>query len=163
MRKKNQIKNLIQKRFRRGQGALEYLMTYGWAVLIVSIVIILVWQWGFLQPKIEPAAYGFWGVKPVDWKLSSDGVFKVVLTNEVGGNISLDGGTIKMWGQNYNFPCTGTIESGGYKTCFSNVTSVRSGTQYSLELSISYNYIDDDGVATPHMSSGKIVGYYEEG
>jgi len=31
---------------RRGQGAMEYLMTYGWAILILMVVGIIMWQMG---------------------------------------------------------------------------------------------------------------------
>jgi uncharacterized protein (UPF0333 family) len=30
----------------KGQGAMEYLMTYGWAILVVIIVGIVLWQSG---------------------------------------------------------------------------------------------------------------------
>ena len=33
----------------RGQGAMEYLMTYGWAILVVMIVGIVMWQLGIFN------------------------------------------------------------------------------------------------------------------
>ena len=33
-----------------GQGAMEYLMTYGWAILVVMIVGVVIWQLGVFSP-----------------------------------------------------------------------------------------------------------------
>jgi len=37
-----------------GQGAMEYLMTYGWAILVVIIVGVVLWQMGLFNPTPGP-------------------------------------------------------------------------------------------------------------
>ncbi len=52
---------------RRGQGALEYLMTYGWAILVVMVVGITMWHLGMFNmgSAIPPTSTGFSVMKPL--------------------------------------------------------------------------------------------------
>ena len=38
---------------KRSQSALEYMMTYGWAILIIVIVAVIIIQHGYFQPKFK--------------------------------------------------------------------------------------------------------------
>jgi hypothetical protein len=51
----------------RGQGAMEYLMTYGWAILVVMVVGVAMWRLGVFNigTSTPPTANGFEMVKPV--------------------------------------------------------------------------------------------------
>ena len=50
-----------------GQAAVEYLMTYGWAILVVLVVGIALWQLGVLTPtEGNKNIRGFTGLKPID-------------------------------------------------------------------------------------------------
>jgi hypothetical protein len=50
----------------RAQGAMEYLMTYGWAILVIMIVGVVMWQLGiFHMGVIPPTASGFPVMKPL--------------------------------------------------------------------------------------------------
>ena len=53
---------------RKGQGAMEYLMTYGWAILVVMIVGVVLWQLGIFGggPGAVNTASGFGKVKPME-------------------------------------------------------------------------------------------------
>lgn len=42
-------------RGRKGQGALEYLTTYGWAVLVVISVGLIMWKFGLFNLEIGRA------------------------------------------------------------------------------------------------------------
>ncbi|MFH1721008.1 MAG: hypothetical protein ABH950_00230 [Candidatus Altiarchaeota archaeon] len=57
--------------FKRGQSALEYLMTYGWAILVVIGVGIALMKLGIIRigPTTPPGMDGFEEVTPVDWIL----------------------------------------------------------------------------------------------
>ncbi len=54
---------------KKGQGAMEYVMTYGWAIIIVMIVGLALWSLGILNlGKTYPKGFsGFSGVRPLDW------------------------------------------------------------------------------------------------
>jgi hypothetical protein len=51
----------------RGQGAMEYLMTYGWAILVVMVVGVAMWQLGIFNMGggSAPTAKGFSVMKPI--------------------------------------------------------------------------------------------------
>jgi hypothetical protein len=54
---------------RSGQAAMEYLATYGWAVLIVVVIGAVIWQSGILSlgKNVAPGKSGFSQIRPVDW------------------------------------------------------------------------------------------------
>jgi hypothetical protein len=51
----------------RGQGSMEYLMTYGWAILIVMVVGVAMWRMGIfsISGSVAPTASGFEALKPL--------------------------------------------------------------------------------------------------
>ena len=53
---------------KKGQGAMEYLMTYGWAILVVMIVGIVMWQLGIfnLGSSTPPRLSGFNYQRPME-------------------------------------------------------------------------------------------------
>ena len=82
---------------RRGQGAMEYLMTYGWAILVVMIVGIVMWQLGiFNMGGTTVTATGFAKIKPqlAASGLAATGPFRGTFTNGVGTTIQLQTFTV---------------------------------------------------------------------
>jgi hypothetical protein len=58
---------------RKGQTAMEYLMTYGWAILIIMVVLVVLFYLGVLNPAI-PAQCSFpAGISCVSYKLDASG------------------------------------------------------------------------------------------
>ncbi len=77
----------------KGQGAMEYLMTYGWAILVVMVVGIAMWQLGiFNMGGTTVTSTGFAKIKPqlAGTGLSSSGTFTGVFTNGVGTRILIE-------------------------------------------------------------------------
>ncbi|HEX08317.1 MAG TPA: hypothetical protein ENG38_00725 [Thermoplasmatales archaeon] len=80
---------------KKGQGAMEYLMTYGWAIMVVMIVGVVLWQMGvFNLGGSRTTATGFEKIKPLnpgDIKVSSagGGNISIVFTNVAGGTITI--------------------------------------------------------------------------
>lgn len=66
-------------------------MTYGWAVAIIIVAVVVAWQWGLFSfgENIEPGSFGFWGVTVKDFKLNAAGDFTVSLANIVGANVTV--------------------------------------------------------------------------
>ena len=62
-------------KFNKGQAAAEYLMTYSWAILVVFIIGVVLWQIGIFNPSSSPtgAAVGFGTVRPLDWSCKTSG------------------------------------------------------------------------------------------
>ncbi len=155
---------MIENLGRRGQSSIEFLMTYGWAILIIMIVMIVAWQWGFFSigETVEPGSFGFWGVLPHDYVMSSNGDLQVSFLNNVGANI-----TILF----YNASMTEVSSDCG--SCLplvipageSRVQTIRDlvsgspGKRYEVFLIVVYN--DSRTGDNIHRSSGKVWGNYE--
>ncbi|MBN1157483.1 hypothetical protein JXA85_07715 [Candidatus Woesearchaeota archaeon] len=72
------------------QAAMEFLMTYGWAILIVIIVIGAFVYFGVLNPReLVPRRCTLQGFNCADHKLSASG-FELVLTNAYGIDVRVD-------------------------------------------------------------------------
>jgi len=156
---------------RKGQGAMEYLMTYGWAILVVMVVGIVMWQLGiFNLGGTSLTATGFAKIKPQlsGSGIRSNGQFWGVFTNGVGTTIALNGGNI-----NCTTGCQGctlvftpaTVAAGenfavnttGVQTC---VTAGNPGDVYTALASLSYN-VTIGTVTTTHIESGSLRGPME--
>lgn len=73
----------------KGQGAMEYLMTYGWAIMVVMIVGIVLWQLGvFKLGTSGTGTAGFAAVKPID-HTHSGGDLQLVVMNAVGSSVNI--------------------------------------------------------------------------
>jgi hypothetical protein len=86
---------------RKAQGAMEYLMTYGWAILVVMIVGIALWQLGIFNFGGTTTSYsGFSKLKPLlaQTELSSGGQMQAVFVNGIGNPITVTGATIEVNG-----------------------------------------------------------------
>ncbi len=68
---------------RKGQGAMEYLMTYGWAILIVIIVGIVLWQSGVFGTTTGGISGFSGGIAVSDYSATS-GSLSVYLQNVAG-------------------------------------------------------------------------------
>lgn len=51
----------------KAQGAFEYMISYGWAILIVVVLGILLFSLGVFNPSQTPTASGFVYLKPISW------------------------------------------------------------------------------------------------
>ena len=84
-----EVKNMLG---RKGQGAMEYLMTYGWAILVVMIVGIVMWQLGIFNiTGGATTSTGFAKIKP---QLAGIGVTHLgpgtmIFTNGAGTRIDI--------------------------------------------------------------------------
>jgi hypothetical protein len=71
-------------RAQRGQAAFEYMMSYGWAVLVIVVLAVALWNIGVFNPVTVNQAAGFSLLRPVAWDFR-------------GGNISSTYATIVIW------------------------------------------------------------------
>lgn len=69
-------------------------MTYGWVLLAIMVVLVVLWQWGLftVNQRVEPGSFGFWGVsimQGTEFILRSDGQLQVSVFNMVGANVTI--------------------------------------------------------------------------
>ena len=77
---------------KRSQSALEYMMTYGWAILIIVIVAVVLYSMGIFSPSSFLSFSGITGLsgfQPASAACASNGQMIVKLSNSLGYQVSL--------------------------------------------------------------------------
>ena len=159
----------------KGQSAMEYLMTYGWAILIVIIVAAALYALGIFNPATYtgriPTGFTTLGT-PTDWDVASDGSFRIILNNRLATQVTIYNitATLGSVSDTYNtLNCTGddnylTIAPGGSIDPTVVCTNVlnpydidlgtpTAGTTYTVDVILDYNSGGID-----HAEEGKVTG-----
>jgi len=154
-----------------GQGAFEYLMTYGWVVVIIVVIGATLWYIGVfdVEEKVT-ASSGFSKIKPLEPSilLTPDGNFSGVFINGAGHVANITNITLLNLVGPPRKKCnltegTGNKQAGEAFLVKANdcVGSLEmEGQSYSLKVNISYTGI----VGTTPISrqeKGTIYGFYE--
>ncbi len=106
---------------RKGQGALEYLMTYGWALLIIVVVAAALYALGVLNPATYASSQcrGFTYFTWQEQKLTAASGYTVQMQN---GNKEIEVTGIKIGNMAASVTPT-TLTVGGASKLNSNITS----------------------------------------
>jgi len=167
------MKNMKNK----GQGAMEYLMTYGWAILVVMIVGVVLWQlgvfnvgqgtvvvkdWNKMQPLGPTVTYGgaggnftasFNNVAGTSAKITA-----ISINESYSGVVCTPGNTL------INGAAIGTGVTVGPGSAFkmdaSGCNVKTRGDQYLMIITLSYNSVVG-GISTAHTEIGSIRGNAE--
>jgi hypothetical protein len=153
----------------KGQTAVEYLMTYGWAILIILIVAGVLAYYGIFAPAgfLGPTARGFGQVQVLNpWSVTaSTGDVALNLGNRVGEAITITGITYVIDGTTYA-PATVTPaatalssgDNGVYEfTDAPTHPTGSAGDTYTATVTISYTVGSGSTVFT---STGTLSGTY---
>jgi len=145
---------------KKGQGAMEYLMTYGWAILVVIIVGVVLSYMGVFNPGGGTAKSwsGFSDVRPNDWscKTASDEL-SLVLINGAGQqvtNVTIGSTT-----------CASSLAAGKTTVCTvqagtdttGSCANVNAGERFEDQVTISYTTAS----GLSHSSTGSVWGAAE--
>ena len=143
---------------KKGQGAFEYIMTYGWAIIIVIIVGIILWNSGLFGQASEGTS-GFNKIRPADYQFGTTGTNSVIVWDNVAGqalrnvNITYDGdnsGTYDVQGY------TGSVRAGKRVTDTVNITSLSCSAGDSAVVPVQISYKSEAGVT--RTETGTIRG-----
>ncbi len=141
---------------RKGQGALEYLMTYGWALLIIVIVGAALFALGVFSPTATEACTGFASLQYRDHLLTTS-AFQIRVVNGEGKDITVTGVTfagtaLTMSHQNITAGAEGTIAPSG------DPTTKSAGDTYSETAVVNYFVIGGiSGKSDRATCSGKVA------
>lgn len=152
----------------RGQGAIEYLMTYGWMILLVIVIGGALYGLGVFNPSTWSSgkrATGFASFQVKDWKLNStpNGMVTVVLGNKYGESMTVTGVSVNRTGSSANCSKIATTTlAENQETTYTTVnddcaTGLTGGKSYTLDIQI---YFTSSGGIT-HTDSGVITGKVE--
>jgi len=133
----------------KGQTAIEYLMTYGWAILIILIVAGVLAYYGIFAPSgfLGPTARGFGQVQVLNpWSLATTGYLVLNVENRVGGTINVTKVNVTLDSNPYSFSLSPQIQiASGQKgivpgTLTPTIPTHNTGDAYTATITIYYNY-----------------------
>jgi len=149
----------------RGQSALEYLMTYGWALIIILIAAAALYAMGLLSPGTyqQKTCTGMTTLGYQDHFFDGSS-FKIKVANEAGAKIAMTSVTVNT---NLNSSCctynytTPTNVNAGKSATFTvaiNDTGWSDGEDYIMDVVFVYNV--SQGI-TGHVEAGSCTGKVE--
>ncbi|MCX6769637.1 MAG: hypothetical protein NT051_03075 [Candidatus Micrarchaeota archaeon] len=149
---------------RKGQAALDFLMTYGWAIALVVIIAAVLFALGVFDTSnfIGSKASGFSGVAVTAWKLEPvAGAFTMKVANQVGQPIKITSINVSI-GQNsvvMSNVSTSTLTvgetSGTLTSSAPHFGAQTSGSSYTAKVVIAYN---DTNSGFTYTTAGTLTG-----
>ena len=148
---------------KKAQAGLDFLMTYGWALLLIVLVVGALFALGifdignFLGNRVA----GFSNIGVNAWRVADDGVLTVKFSNKAGTDINITNinATYNTDTLNYSTPVqinngkeSGTITVGTFPSPGSK------GSSYTVTMAISYT---DKKTGFQYGDSGTITGKIE--
>ncbi len=148
-------------RYRKGQSATEYLMTYGWAILAITIVGALLYTQVFSNKSCTTSTTFSVdsGVVPVaqQYVIETDGSVRMLVKNNLDKNVTITG----VSGDSGSNTTLNIVVPPGQTATVDTVTNVagagESGKCYSEQISITY---DVSGGLSNMKSTGVLNGKY---
>ena len=147
---------------RSGQAAMEYLMTYGWAVVVVIVSGIVMWQLGILnfEGQTSTTSTGFPRIKPqlTLMTVNESGYWVGTFTNGAGGPIVVN--YVSCWGNSITGPADTVSYGQNFDVNGSCGISGNRGNPYAIDVVISYNVTLSGSIIT-HTDEGSLRGPIE--
>jgi hypothetical protein len=157
---------------RKGQGAMEYLTTYGWAILVVMVVGMVLYQMGVFNTTSGSTFSDWFYLKPMAASVgySNTGSFQSTFQNTVGTSIQILSASVyeKVSDapcdvtqiNSINLPAEISVSSGDVFTITSDCPERTQGEPYIASIAITYNAVARDMI-TEHTENGTISGVVE--
>ena len=138
--------------YKKSQAALEFLMTYGWAILVVLVAVGALAYFGVLSPdKFLPAKCTLQsGIACLDHKATASQV-QIVLQNSLGYDISSI--TVKA-GSCGTSSSPATLANGEKGTYTITCSPALLGSKYNAQVNVSYTIIE---TGLSHNNLGQIT------
>lgn len=149
---------------KKGQAAMEFLMTYGWAILVVLAAIGALAYFGVLSPdKFLADKYVLaGGFSAGAYKVSSAGTVYLEVQNNLG--VGVQSALVTLAPKSGNSTCSGAVNLGALQNSDKNSTTFActdmgaAGTKFRGDISIVYQ---KEGESVTHTASGSITGKVE--
>ena len=152
---------------KRSQSALEYMMTYGWAILIIVIVAVILYSMGIFNPSssVSSTVTGFSGLGSVTAQCTANGVLRISIGDSTGNLINITGITAKdpAITKTSTFKPNSTVDPNPMiKSGSSYIFSVpdicpSAGTHYAITVAVNYTE-PGQPLPGPYQSLGSITG-----
>lgn len=141
-------------RSRSAQAALEFIMTYGWAILVVLVAIGALAYFGVLSPdKFLPSKCTLSaGLACIDHKATANSL-KIIVKNSLGYDITVT--DIKAQGCTAQTGLSISVTNGGNLDTTA-LTCVNSGSKYNGNVNVTYTTPSDYG-GLAHTNQGQVT------
>jgi hypothetical protein len=143
---------------KKGQAAMEFLMTYGWAILVVLAAIAALAYFGVLSPdRFLPNKCTLpSGMACLDFNVASSGAVQVAIQNSLGFEMTSATATLSTSAGNCTLSGGAVNLTNGEQTtlAFSGCAVGQSGSKFNAVLDISYTNAD---TGLTHTASGTLV------
>lgn len=149
---------------KKAQTALEYLMTYGWAILIIIIVGAALYALGVFSPGTFTGkrSTGFSTFQMVDFKVDTDANLTLVFGNRLGKTITINNITATYKGNkcyiDSGFTLAPNVQNSKTLICQPSWGAFSSKSSYTID--VDFNYTDPDS-GLWHFDSGTLFGIVE--
>ena len=143
---------------KRSQSALEYMMTYGWAILIIVIVAVILYSMGIFNPSSSLSPSLITGLSGFQSSIfcQSNGDIILILGNMLGQKIEITNLSIAVAGKSYYYSNTEYLNpDSSHSFYISNFICPSSGIRISGSISITYEELD-----SPIKSYSSSVGKF---
>lgn len=157
---------------RKGQAAMEYLMTYGWAILVIVVVLAALLYLGVFNVPTPERCQLQTGINCNSFRLvGSSGALSLSLSNGLGKEITVTAvhctkntafnpgtGTFKTTGLTTAIPVGSTVALSAATCTSTDDTTATSGTvgnAYVGKLFVKY-YYTDEGSGSPRVNAGDL-------
>src|SRR3989338_1955535 len=145
--------------FRKGQAALDFLMTYGWAIALVVIIAAVLFALGIFDVSnfVGSKAAGFSGVAVTGWKFDTAGGFTMKVSNQVGQPITVSNISVTIGSNTSNVATPFDLATGEASATqtFSGFASQIAGSGYTAKVTIAYTYKNS---GFDYTSTGTLTG-----
>ena len=149
--------------FKKGQAALDFLMTYGWAIALVVIVAAALFALGVFDMSnfVGSKAAGFSGVAVSGWRMDPAGTFTIKVSNQVGQPINVTAVTVIIGVTSFPVNVTGAsnlgagVDSATLTSAVGVYAPATVGSGYTAKVNIEYVNL---ATGFQSASSGTLTG-----
>lgn len=129
----------------KGQASIEYISTYGWALFVVALAFVVLWQLGFFDPfsRELPGKMGFSVVTPLEWRCGSTSLTAVVTSTAEVSGLAINGTSCNPQ----------TLKAGERSICSLTINCPDAGKAFRNVVTITYT-----ADSVPHQSTGILWG-----
>ena len=147
---------------KRSQSALEYMMTYGWAILIIVIVAVVLYSMGIFSPSSFLSFSGITGLsgfQPASAACASNGQMIVKLSNSLGYQVSINSINVTTSsGVSVTQPESATLNPGQTQEFIVfGICPKTSGSSFSDTITVAYTE-PSNPIPGPYSLSGTAKG-----
>ncbi len=159
-------------RSRKGQAAMEFLMTYGWAILVVLAAIGALAYFGILSPqRFLPSGFTMTGgFSGAEYKVATGGTVQLGVINNIGTGVEVSkvmlnttsASAVSCGVESTETQAGNVTQANGVKTVYnfvcSGISAADEGKKVKANVAVTYM---KDGETLSHTSTGDLTATVE--